>query len=77
MYITNDNCKLTELNILLQITKILKIIKLWSARKITPFGCILLIKSFLMSQLIYLLRVMPLLNKKILDDIQKIFTDFV
>ena len=29
-----------------------------------------------MSQLIYLLRVTPLLNKKISDDIQKIFTDF-
>ena len=73
----NDNSKLMELNILPQITKIQNIIKLWSTRKIIPFGSILLSKSILMSQLIYLLRVIPLLNKKISDDIQKSFTDFV
>ena len=43
----------------------------------TPFGCILLIKSLQMSQLTNLPRVMPLLNKISTMTSKEIFTYFV
>ncbi|KAJ8017443.1 LINE-1 retrotransposable element ORF2 protein [Holothuria leucospilota] len=48
-----------KLNYVPKLSRIKSIINLWSSRDLTPSGKIVLIKTFLISQLVYLFSVLP------------------
>ena len=56
--IPNDRSRLTDLNYVPKLEKIKNCIKVWKQRKLTFYGKVQLIKSQLVSQIIYLMSVM-------------------
>ncbi len=57
--IANDRSKLTELNYEPKLKKIENTIAVWKQRNLTIYGKTIIIKSFLLSQIVYLMSVLP------------------
>ena len=75
--IHHDREQLIRLNYLPLKTKIENLIKTWGKRKLTLYGKAVVIKSFLISQLVYHLSVLPSPDKKYLDNINKIILNYL
>ena len=67
-----DREQLVRLNYLPLKSKIENLIKIWGKRKLTLYGKTVVIKSFLTSQLVYRLSLLPSPDKKYLEEINKI-----
>lgn len=57
--IPNDRSRLCELNYGPKLTKIKKIMEVWKQRNLTLYGRVQLIKTSLITQIIYLMLVLP------------------
>ena len=71
-----DLSKMLELNYSTTITKMLKEIKTWKTRKLTPIGKISLIKTNILSKIIHILTSLPA-PEKILTNINNILFSFL
>ena len=68
---------LFELNYEVQFQKLSKILNIWLQRGLTPIGRVLVIKSLAISQLTYLLSVLPNPPDSFLKKIEKLFFKFI
>ena len=66
-----------ELNLEGKIQEIKKVIGKWKKRNLTPFGKITILKSLIASKLIYILSNLPDPNVEFMNEIEKIFFDFL
>ena len=76
-YNTLDMANITELNILLKIDSMKKLIQLWMGRNITPVGRITVFKSLVLSKIIHLLQSLPSPNQTTMSSIEKLALDFI
>ena len=75
---TNSNTEdLITLNYNAKISKLEGIIKLWSRRSLTLFGRLTLIKTLLISQIVYLIVPLPRPPQQIVNKINKILHQFI
>ena len=58
-----------ELNFLPKKKKLINILKVWSMRYLTPIGKVVILKSLALSQLIFLLSVLPSPPEPIMKEI--------
>ena len=75
--ITTEWDKLYEINYFPIIDKIKNYITLWSQRKLTAYGKITVIKSFLASQLVYMFSVLPCFDTQLLNKVEQLFYQFL
>ena len=75
--ICTDANRLTQLNFDPLIVKIENQMKIWSMRDLSLFGKTLIIKSLLMSQLVYKLSVLPSPANEFIDTLQSLFFKFL
>jgi hypothetical protein len=75
--IPNDRSKLTDLNYTPKIKKIEQIIQLWRQRDLTLYGKVQLIKTYLISQIIYLLSVLPAPTLEFIKQLERILFQFL
>ena len=68
--------KITDLNIETKIEEIKKLIGLWNARNLTPYGKIIIIKSLLISKITHILLSLPSPTNELLNKLEKIFKIF-
>ena len=66
-----------RLNYLPKLSRVKNTLRLWSVRDITPIGKILLIKSFALSQLVFLFMVLPNPPSNYFDELNKLFFNFI
>ena len=71
--ISTDLKELVQINFEALIPKIENQIKMWNMRELSLYGKVLIIKTFLMSQLVYRLSVLPSPKEEFLDKVQKLF----
>lgn len=69
--------EMSDLNYEVQLKKISTILNVWSQRGITPIGKVTVIKSLAISQLTYLLSVLPNPPDNYFKKIEKIFLNFI
>ena len=75
--ISNDMCSATKDSYHSQGDKMKRILRTWRMRNMTPYGKIVLIKSQAISQLIYLMSVLPNANNKIINMIETDLFHFI
>ncbi len=75
--IPNDRSRVCELNYLPKMEKIKNIIKIWQQRKLTFYGKVQLIKSHLISQIIYLMSVLPGPTQEFIKELEAILFKFL
>ncbi len=75
--ISVDRNVLIDINYVQLIEKIKDKINLWSRRKLTIFGRILIIKTLLFSQLIYKMNVLPSLSDSCVKKLKDMFANFL
>ncbi len=75
--ITPDISKLLEINYRNVVKKIRSSADLWKRRKLTPYGKVVIIKTFLISQIIYKASVLPSPPIEIIEDVKKIIMAFL
>ena len=68
---------ITELNIENKILEIQKLIYLWNARNLTPYGKITIIKSLLISKITHVLLSLPSPNRTTFDKLEDMFKSFL
>lgn len=66
-----------ELNYLPKLSRIKNLLSLWSSRDLTPIGKVLIIKTFAISQLVYLLTVLPDPPKPFFRELHSLFYKFI
>ena len=59
VYLTNGSTNLHDLNIAPQLTGINNLTSIWKLQDMTPYGCITIAKTFLISQLTYKVTLVP------------------
>lgn len=77
--ITFDHCKdnLFRLNFPPKLSRLKNIFNLWSQRDLTPIGKITLVKSFGISQLVYLFQILPNPPDKFIKDVESCIFNFI
>ena len=68
---------ITELNIEGKIGEIQKLICLWNARNLTPYGKIIIVKSLLISKVIHILLSLPSPSAEMLSTLEQLFRNFI
>lgn len=66
-----------KLNYLPKLSRIKNLIHQWSKRDLTPIGKIIIIKTFAVSQLVYILTVLPSPPVNFLQEINRLFHKFI
>ena len=77
IWFTNDLYDCIEINYNDKMSEIRRLYKVWSKRQITPLGRIAILKSLILSKLIYLWLLLPNPPNRIVDEIQKDIYKFV
>ena len=75
--ISNNIMEVTENLYKTQLDKMNNILKLWQMRNITPYGKVVLIKSFAVSQFVYFMSVLPSVDITTFQDIEKALFKFI
>ena len=68
---------ITDLNINLKKIEIQKLIAIWNARFLTPFGEITIVKSLLISKIIHVLLSLPSPSDEMIVDLENLFKNFI
>ena len=68
---------ITDLNINLKKIEIQKLIAIWNARFLTPFGKITVVKSLLISKIIHVLLSLPSPSDDLYEDLENLFKNFI
>ena len=76
-YYVNDMGEITSTNIEKKIIDIKKLIRLWQARKLSPYGKVTVIKSLFLSKITHLLLSLPSPKKSLFEEINSIFINFL
>ena len=76
-YNVNRMGEITTLNIEKKINDIKKLIRLWQARKMSPYGKVMIIKSLFLSKITHLLLSLPSPNKILFKQIDTLFKNFL
>ena len=76
-YDVNNLDKITDLNIESKIGEIQRLITLWNARNLTPYGKIIVIKSLLISKITHVLLSLPSPSLELLSRLETIFKNFI
>ena len=74
VYVGYEPIMLQQKNFTEKLIKIRKILNLWKRRDLTIYGKILVIKSFALSQLLYVLKILPLPNDTLREVNEIIYT---
>ena len=69
--------EIVDLNYSEKIKEMRKLFLNWSKRILTPLGKTIVINSLALSKINHLILALPTLSKKIIDEIQKMFNDYV
>ena len=77
IFLTTNNEDLLSLNYQPLIDKIVNLVKLWSRRHLTIYGKVQIIKSILISQLVYRLSVLPSPDLKCMQECNNLLLSFV
>lgn len=77
IWFTNELKKLTEINTQDKYAEVKRLFKIWSKRLCTPLGRIAILKSLILSKLVYLWILLPNPPDKDLKEIQKLCFEFV
>ena len=75
--LNNNMGEITTTNIEKKIIDIKKLIKLWQARKLSPYGKVTVIKSLFLSKITHLLLSLPSPKKILFEEINLIFKTFL
>lgn len=75
----NTHCleKVTTFNYTMKIEKLLNVIKIWSGRSLTIYGRLTLIKTMLLSQIVYLVLPLPCPTQDLRNKINRILHQFL
>ena len=76
-YNVNDLNSITEYNIDNKVKEIKKLINVWNARILTPYGKITIVKSLLISKITHILLSLPSRNQRTFDELENLFKKFV
>ena len=76
VYFTYDQKLLKEKNFIERLDSIKKLINIWSARGLSIYGKVTIIKSFLIPKYIYICSILPTL-KELLKELNKILFKFL
>ena len=76
-YNIEDMENITKTNIYRKMGEVKKLIRIWHARNLTPYGKITIIKSLLMSKFTHMLLSLPSPSKELVDEQNHIFSDFL
>ena len=76
-YNINNFNKIADIDIEIKIEEIKKLIGLWNARNLTPYGKIIIIKSLLISKITHILLSLPSPTNELLNKLEKIFKNFL
>ena len=76
-YNVNEMGDITTLNVEKKINDIKKSIKLWQARKLSPYGKVTVIKSLFLSKITHLLLSLPSPQKTLFGEINTLFKKFL
>ena len=68
---------ITKINIYRKLGDVKKLIRIWHARNLTPYGKITIIKSLLMSKFTHMLLSLPSPSKELLEELNNVFYDFL
>ena len=74
---TTDLKNITDININKKLTDIVKELNQWAKRDLTPFGKVLVIKTFAISKIVHLLISLPSPSEKLCKEINTIFYKFL
>ena len=66
-----------ELNYMPKLSRIKNLLNIWSSRDLTPIGKITIIKTFAVSQLVYLFTVLPLPPTHFFRELETLFYNFI
>ena len=69
--------EITEININRKMGEIRKLIRIWSARNLTPYGKVCIIKSLLMSKITHMLQSLPSPNVLCIQELYNTFSSFL
>ena len=69
--------QIADQNIEIKMNEILKLIRAWSGRNITPLGKITLIKSLLISKITHILLSLPTPNDNTIEKLENVFKNFI
>ena len=75
--IANDRSKLSELNYEPKLKKIENTIAVWRQRNLTIYGKTIIIKTFLISQIVYLMSVLPSPSRDFITRLERILFQFL
>lgn len=73
----NDINSVTESNYTSKLNKAMSLAKIWGARDMTVYGRITLIKSFLLSQFVYLIVPLPKPNSTLINSVNRLIYNFM
>ena len=76
-YNVDEMGEITTLNVDKKITDIKKLIRLWQARKLSPYGKVTVIKSLFLSKITHLLLSLPSPKKTLFTEINTLFKNFL
>ena len=68
---------ITSLNLDSKMADIKNLIRIWSTRRLTPFGKVIIVKSLLLSKITHILLSLPSPNKSVFKDIDNLFLIFI
>ena len=68
---------ITTLNINLKMADIKTLIRIWSTRRLTPYGKVTMVKSLLLSKITHILLSLPSPDKLLLKEIDNMFLTFI
>ena len=68
---------ITSINIYRKMGEVKKLIRIWQARNLSPYGKITIIKSLLMSKFTHMLLSLPSPSTEIIKELEQLFADFL
>ena len=77
VYFTHNGDELFRLNFLPKLSRLKNCLRLWSSRDITPIGRNIIVKTFALSQLVYLFLTLPNPPDHFIKELQDIIFDFI
>ena len=76
-YNVNEMGEITRLNIEKKINDIKNLIRLWQARKLSPYGKVTVIKSLFLSKITHLLLTLPSPDQSLFNELDTLFNSFL
>ena len=77
LWFTNDLTNMTDINIANKFTEVKTLFKIWSKRTCTPLGKFAVLKSLILSKLVYLWILLPNPPENEIQQLQKLCFEFV